>query len=255
MTFSDERPNGSDFSAALAAIDFALVSGAWIDAALGGEDSSVYRTLSADPSSGKAYGRFFPGFGEDPPSAALQFIREMDPTDPLDVGVLAALTVWLRTSLSRDREAFGRFLGGASLEQVRQESPIVLVLAIPFVVKAAGGTATVGAAVTGVLKGVEKYFTIQNTRADTADKKAGEALKHAQTRKTNLESEEIARRLEIAGGPSALAEPVASGLAAALPDASVEALGPANELGGRIAAATAVELDQNPSVASVGSRP
>jgi hypothetical protein len=251
IRFTDVEPDASDFSAALGAFDAAISAGPWADAALAGGDSMIYQKLSNQSERSNASSRFFPGFGSDPFRAALQFMQAMDPLDSLDVGVLAGLNLWLRDALRSDPALYQSTLGTALVESVRRQSPVVVVFAVPLAIKlavgAVGGGGVAAATITGIMKGVDKYFAIQKTRADTT-------LTKAQTEKTHLESEEIRQRLERSGGKPAFKDEIISALNAEAA-ASPEAIDSAGEIGARTAVAIVAELDRNPSVRDVAAVP
>jgi hypothetical protein len=233
--------------------------------ALDREASPIAAALSSVAEQSNASNRFFPSFGGAPDPAALQLMREMDPFDPLDIGVLTGLNTWLRNALLDDPMAYDAVFEVASVERIGNESPLVVIILIPPAVK--GGAALLAAA-GAVAKGVHKYFQIKKTRAEVREAEAGAREADARAREADAKAHQADAEAELArartralrdqvrgalaeqGLQQEIAETLASELDAPRPEVQSAA-----ELGAKSAETTIGQLESNPAVADVSVEP
>ncbi len=267
IDFTSEQPHALDVAWALQAVETATVAGAWMSHALNPEASPISPALSSVTEQSKALSRFFPGFGGEPSTAAVELMRKMDPFDPLDIGVLAGLNGWLRNTLLDDPSAYEAVFELANVQRIGNESPLVVIILIPPAVK--GGAALVAGA-GAVAKGIHKYFQIKKTRAQAreaearareADARAREAdakarladdeaaVARARVEEIRARTEAIRKQTRGELAEQGLQQEITEGLARE--DAPPDAVQRAAELGAKNAETAIGQLEINPAVADV----
>lgn len=231
------------------AIDTAVAAGVWMEAVLSSKGSPVHRALEALSENPRTNERFFPELGHGPSDNAFAFVENLDPFDPLDVGVLMGLNAWLRSTLSVNPDDYRSF-ETLVIDDARRESPIVLVLALPL---AAKGIGVAAAGAYGVLKAVDKYFSIKKTKAQTKrisaatehDARLAEAKRRrieAGTRK--LEAEADAVRARVADLEGLGRKGIAADLETQVPNASDDQIAKAASIGAKTSSVVIHELEQ-----------
>ena len=258
VKFTTEEPDAYAFAWAVQALNLALTAGVWIEAALESRGGWSSGPLASDD----AASRYFTDDDLDQNARALRFVQELDPFNPLDTGLLTGLTNARREQLDQRERPHGDPYAIGSLEDVRRESPIIVVFALPIVLTAGVGVmsaASIGAS--AVLKNVDRVFKIKKTRAEErlidaqraqlqsglAEAQADEA--HAIADRARAETVEIKARTR--------REFVEAGVDPQLRTELMRAIGPsmaragAGDVGVKIAEAATAELAANNAVADV----
>lgn len=224
---------------------------------------SVYQALRSVEWSTKARERFFPRFGSNPPAAALDFIEGLDPFDPLDVGVLVGLNAWLRDALRGEPALYETAFAPTGIDDIRHESPVVIVIVVPVAIKVGGGVAV---GVTTVFKSVEKYFTVKEKRAKEKRARAQEKQAQAEEELARARAEEARANAERARAEAArtreqtrreiarlgLQPAITDDLRSHFPEVSFRDIERATNIAANLSAVVIAELDGNPAVAAVG---
>ena len=99
------------------------------------------------------------------------------------------LNAWLRDALRGEPALYEAAFTPTSIDDIRHESPVVIVIVVPVAIKVGGGVA---AGVTTVFKSVEKYFTVKQKRAKEKRARAQEKQAQAEEGRAVAE-EELAR--------------------------------------------------------------
>jgi hypothetical protein len=224
------------------------LGGAWIESALEPRRHTFDRMSGRGPRQNSAAERFFSAFAREPIPAALKFIRELDPFDPFDVGLLVGLNRWSRERVRTSQRPRDDPFAVATIEDIRRESPIIIVLAVPAAIKL-GSAAAAGAF--AVVKGIDKYYKVKKTRSEgkLVDAQANEARANAEkTREETLQIRETTRRLfeEAQIGATVKRE-----LQAGAVRSGTLPLDEAAVVGERIAEVAVAGLEANPAVAEV----
>jgi hypothetical protein len=227
-----------------------------METALSGDNSPTYGLIQHAGGAPKAHSRFFPEFGADPTGAALGFLEEIDPFDPLDAGVAVGLNSWLRTVVATSPKTYGRSFDTVRLEDVRRQSPIFLIVALPVIVKGVGVAAASAGA---VLAAVDRYYSIKERKAriEKADveREANAKKTEAETRLVEQQAVEVEERTKLIRSQirehqefdrRVLANDLAEGIADVPPG-----LEKAAAVGSNLGAMAIYELERNPSVIQV----